>query len=94
MTSSRETLRFSGNKIDCSPRDKSLSGNCFEFLDFVPYFSTTSHSRIISREKRTISFPYCGKNLKKNHRRKVKILRSLRQTEENMCLSLDDMLPW
>ena len=24
-TSSRETLRFSGNKIHCSPRDKSLS---------------------------------------------------------------------
>ena len=24
-TSSRETLRFSGNKIHCSPRDQSLS---------------------------------------------------------------------
>ena len=26
-TSSRETLRFSGNKIHCSPRDQSLSVN-------------------------------------------------------------------
>ena len=28
-TSSQETLRFSGNKIHCSPRDQSLSVNCF-----------------------------------------------------------------
>ena len=28
-TSSRETLRFSGNKIHCSPRDQSLSVNCY-----------------------------------------------------------------
>ena len=28
-TSSRETLRFSGNKIHCSPRDNSLSVYCF-----------------------------------------------------------------
>ena len=28
-TSSRETLRFSGNKIHCSPRDQSLSINCY-----------------------------------------------------------------
>ena len=28
-TSSRETLRFSGNKIHCSPRDQSLSVKCF-----------------------------------------------------------------
>ena len=27
-TSSRETLRFSGNKIHCSPRDQSLSISC------------------------------------------------------------------
>ena len=27
-TSSRETMRFSGNKIHCSPRDESLSVNC------------------------------------------------------------------
>ena len=27
-TSSRETLRFSGNKIHCSPRDQSLSVKC------------------------------------------------------------------
>ena len=27
-TSSRETLRFSGNKIHCSPRDQSFSVNC------------------------------------------------------------------
>ena len=29
-TSSRETLRFSGNKIHCSPRDQSLSVNCVD----------------------------------------------------------------
>ena len=28
-TKSRETLRFSGNKIHCSPRDQSLSVNCY-----------------------------------------------------------------
>ena len=28
-TSSRETLRFSGNKIHCSPRDQSLSVKCY-----------------------------------------------------------------
>ena len=27
-TKSKETLRFSGNKIHCSPRDQSLSVNC------------------------------------------------------------------
>ena len=27
-TSSRETLRFEGNKIHCSPRDQSLSVKC------------------------------------------------------------------
>ena len=32
-TSSRETLRFSGNKIHCSPRDQSLSVNCFPKLE-------------------------------------------------------------
>ena len=30
----------------------------------------------------------------KIHRRKVKMLRSLGQNKENMCLSLDEMLPW
>ena len=30
----------------------------------------------------------------KNSLRKVKILRRLGQNEENMCLSLDEMLPW
>ena len=29
LTLSRETLRFSGNKIHCSPRDQSLSVNCY-----------------------------------------------------------------
>ena len=31
-TSSRETLRFSGNKIHCSPRDQSLSVNCYIYI--------------------------------------------------------------
>ena len=28
-TKSRETLRFEGNKIHCSPRDQSLSVDCY-----------------------------------------------------------------
>ena len=32
LTSSRETSRFSGNKIHCSARDQSLSVNCNTFL--------------------------------------------------------------
>ena len=31
-TSSRETLRFSGNKIHCSPRDQSLSVKCYPYI--------------------------------------------------------------
>ena len=31
-TSSRETSRFSGNKIHCSPRDQSLSVKCVTSL--------------------------------------------------------------
>ena len=31
-TSSRETLRFSGNRSRCSPRDQSLSVNCLSSL--------------------------------------------------------------
>ena len=34
-TSSRETSRFSGNKIHCSPRDQSLSVNFYSISDFV-----------------------------------------------------------
>ena len=32
-------------------------------------------------------------NMRKIQRRKVEMLRSLGQNEENMCLSLDEMLP-
>ena len=34
-TSSREILRFSGNKVHCFPRDQSLSGNCYSISDFL-----------------------------------------------------------
>ena len=34
-TKSRETLRFSGNKIHCSPRDQSLSVNYFLGHDLI-----------------------------------------------------------
>ena len=37
---------------------------------------------------------YKNKLLSPIHGRKVKILRSLGQNEENMCLLLDEMLPW
>ena len=33
-TKSRETLRFSGNKIHCSPRDQSLSVYCLLGMNF------------------------------------------------------------
>ena len=39
-TSSRETLRFSGNKIHCSPRDQSLSVYCFPRISM--FLSTSS----------------------------------------------------
>ena len=38
-TSSREALRFPGNKIHCSPRDQSLSVNCALLLNNVTAFS-------------------------------------------------------
>ena len=37
-TSSRETLRFSGNKIHCSPRDQSLSVKCKRYFPFLDNF--------------------------------------------------------
>ena len=38
-TSSRETLRFSGNKIHCSPRDQSLSVKCGrDRMSYPPWF--------------------------------------------------------
>ena len=36
-TSSRETLRFSGNKIHCSPRDQSLSVNCQTLINDLTF---------------------------------------------------------
>ena len=55
-TSSRETLRFSGNKIHCSPLDQSLSVKCcmknltsFIFEPTTPNMSqhvTTYHKRV------------------------------------------------
>ena len=44
-TSSRETLRFSGNKIHCSSPDQSLSVNCFSDV----YTSAPSFARPPSR---------------------------------------------
>ena len=43
-TSSRETLRFSGNKIHCSSRDQSLSVNC-DTRNKAVKFSRLSRSR-------------------------------------------------
>ena len=55
-TSSRGTLRFSGNKIHCSPRDQSLSVNCYTtvvtlrpeifFYSFLANFATRTASFI------------------------------------------------
>ena len=40
-TKSRETLRSSGNKIHCSPRDQSLSVKCFD-ASFLTSISVTT----------------------------------------------------
>ena len=41
-TSSRETLRFSGNKIHCSPQDQSLSDKCcMQNLTILKFEPTT-----------------------------------------------------
>ena len=45
-TSSRETLRFSGNKIHCTPRDQSLSVYYYSFKLF-PRFRLVKTTRII-----------------------------------------------
>ena len=39
LTSSRETMRFSGNKIHCSPRDQSLSVNCVLVTSVVGFYN-------------------------------------------------------
>ena len=48
LISSRETLRFEGNKIHCSPRDQSLSVNyCISFeLSITTYIKPWLHSAI------------------------------------------------
>ena len=45
-TSSRETLRFSGNKIHCSPRDQSLSVKCNVCVNNIVLFVTMSRHAI------------------------------------------------
>ena len=47
-TSSRETLRFSGNKIHCSPRDQSLSVKCWSQLEIkiLVYFASSERQLI------------------------------------------------
>ena len=45
-TSSRETLRFSGNKIHCSPRDQSLSVNCLLWTSCLPSEPNTNGSQL------------------------------------------------
>ena len=42
-TSSRETLRFEGNKMHCSPRDQSLSVYCCFLIQSFPFHSSFFH---------------------------------------------------
>ena len=54
LTSSRETLRFSGNKIHCSPRDQSLSVYCCMSVHLGTSFcfwqqSSTTNLLVLSR---------------------------------------------
>ena len=46
LTSSRETLRFSGNKIHWSPRDQSLSVNCLLWTSCLPSEPNTNGSQL------------------------------------------------
>ena len=57
-TSSRETLRFSGNKIHCSPRDQSLSVKCFIFtrLSLENYIKYLKFK--LEKENTAIAFIY------------------------------------
>ena len=59
--SSRETLRFVGNKIHCSPRDQSLSVNCYSFKIF-PRFWLVKTTSIIHHNQ--LLFTKFGKTLR------------------------------
>ena len=59
-TSSRETLRFSGNKIHCSPRDQSLS--VYYSFKIFPRFGLVETTRIIHHNQ--LLFTKFGKNLR------------------------------
>ena len=50
-TKSRETLRFQGNKIHCSPRDKSLSDLLYSKANGSNRWKTNSH--IIDKRRAT-----------------------------------------
>ena len=50
-TSSRETLRFSGNKIHCSPRDQPLSVYCYiAGIHWLVHGHMTSNNETVSRQ--------------------------------------------
>ena len=42
-TKSRETLRFEGNKIHCSPRDKSLNDLLYSKANGSNWWKTNNH---------------------------------------------------
>ena len=56
-TSSQETLRFSGNKIHCSPQDKSSSVNCVSVCSWhkIVLMHWTSVWRFTSRILQTVT---------------------------------------
>ena len=57
-TSSRETLRFSGNKIHCSPRDQSVTVYCFHTKS-SSYIAKNGFSVCIS----LIKFTFAAQNI-------------------------------
>ena len=83
-TSSRETLRFSGNKIHCSPRDQSLSVKYTYFVyprSTKEFTRTRSEMSVRSRielefgnvsvrlfSNRSLMTSKCGKNKKRGTR--------------------------
>ena len=50
-TSSRETLRFSRNKIHCSPQDQSLSVNYYNCYYYIPTLQYISFFQMITKSK-------------------------------------------
>ena len=81
-TSSRETLRFSGNKIHCSPRDQSLS----------VYYSTSTKNNFIQQQgSRTFKISSFNKIPRPSYPASSRFLRQTREKPLRaiVCFSIE-----